>query len=266
MKTRLDIFLAANNYSKSRTDAKKMIESGGVFINGKEVRKASYLIDSADKLDIKSEKREFVSRGGYKLKAALDTFGLSLEGTVCADLGASTGGFTDCMLQRGAKKIYAVDVGHNQLDKSLADDPRIVNIEKVNVRDITAETFKEKMDFVSADLSFISLGFALLPIKSILKSGGQAVTLVKPQFEAGRSELNKSGIVKSKKAHTAVLNKIISMSKESGLSVKGLCFSPIKGGNGNIEYLLHLSLSGESKLIDINGVVFGAFDNFKKEV
>lgn len=263
MKTRLDVFLAENNLAKSRTDAKRMIESGGVFVNGKEIKKASFLTDSEDKLELTAEESEFVGRGGYKLKAALDTFGISLDKAVCADLGASTGGFSDCMLKRGANKIYAVDVGQNQLDKSLIDDPRVVNIEKMNVRDITDETFFENMDFVSADLSFISLTFALLPMKSILKSSGQAVALVKPQFEAGKSELNKNGIVKSKKAHIAVLSKIISQSKESGFSVKGLCVSPIKGGDGNIEYLIYLSLLGESEQIDINSVVNSAFNNLK---
>lgn len=264
MKTRLDIYLFENDYAKSRTDAKRFIESGGVFVNGKEIKKASFLIDIEDKLEVKAEKREFVGRGGYKLKAALDHFKIDLNGCVCLDIGASTGGFTDCMLKRGAEKVYAVDVGQDQLDKSLKGDLRVINIEKLNVRDITSDTFVEKMDFVSADLSFISLEYALMPIKSVLKSSAYAVVLVKPQFEAGRIELNKKGIVKSKRAHITVLNKIIFKCKEIGLGVKGLCFSPIKGGDGNIEYLLCLSACEGDEPINVTEVVDDAIRNFRE--
>lgn len=263
MKTRLDVYLTSKAFYKSRTYSQKAIESGEVSVNGEVVKKSSFLVDDSDKIDITSEIPEFVGRGGYKLKAAVSQFGLNLNGLVCADLGASTGGFTDCMLQNGAKKVYAVDVGKDQLDQKLRNDERVINIEGMNVRDIDGKTFEESMDFICADLSFISLSYALKPIKSILKTNGEAVVLVKPQFEAGKSALNKNGIVKNPKDHIYSLNKICGECKLMGLSVKSVIYSPIAGGDGNKEYLLHLINSDENASVDIAEAVKSAFENVK---
>lgn len=263
MKTRLDVYLTSNDFFKSRTFSQKAIESGEVSVNGKIIKKPSYLVDDCDKVEVTSETPEFVGRGGYKLKAAVSQFDLHLSGLVCVDLGASTGGFTDCLLQNGAKKVYAVDVGKDQLDSKLRNDERVINIEGMNVRDIDDKTFENRMDFVCADLSFISLRYALKPIKSILKQSGEAVVLVKPQFEAGKSALNKKGIVKNQMDHIYSLNKICDECKLMGLSVKSAIYSPIAGGDGNREYLLHLVNSDENTSIDIAGVVQRAFENVK---
>lgn len=263
MKIRLDVHLTSNGFFKSRTYSQKAIESGEVFVNGKVVRKSSFLVDDNDKVDVTSEIPEFVGRGGYKLKAAISQFGLNLNGLVCADLGASTGGFTDCLLQNGVKKVYAVDVGKDQLDSKLLNDERVINIEGMNVRDIDEKTFEESMDFVCADLSFISLSYALRPIKSILKLGGEAAVLIKPQFEAGKSALNKNGIVKNPKDHIYSLNKICNECKLIGLTVKSVIYSPIAGGDGNKEYLLYLVNSEGNADIDIAGAVKSAFENVK---
>lgn len=261
MKIRLDVYLTSNGFYKSRTYSQKAIESGEVSVNGVVINKSSFLVDDCDIIDVTSKVPEFVGRGGYKLKAAISQFGLNVKGLVCADLGASTGGFTDCLLQNGAKKVYAVDVGKNQLDPKLINDERVINIEGMNVRDIDENTFDENMDFVCADLSFISLSYALKPIKRILKDSGEAVVLVKPQFEAGKSALNKKGIVKNKKDHIYSLNKICEECKVTGLSVKSVIYSPIAGGDGNKEYLLHLANSDNNEIIDIAGVVKSAFEN-----
>lgn len=263
MKTRLDVYLTSNGFFKSRTYSQKAIEAGEVSLNGVVVKKSSALVDDEDKIDVVSQAPEFVGRGGYKLKSAITKFSLDLNGLVCADLGASTGGFTDCLLQNGAKKVYAVDVGRDQLDEKLRKDNRVLNIEGMNVRDIDENTFDESMDFVCADLSFISLCYASKPIKSILKPHGEAVVLVKPQFEAGKSALNKKGIVKNQKDHIYSLNKICNECKNIGLSVKSVIYSPIAGGDGNIEYLIHLANFGESIDIDIAAIVKNAFENVR---
>ncbi|MCD7727657.1 MAG: TlyA family RNA methyltransferase [Ruminococcus sp.] len=263
MKTRLDVFLTLNGYFKSRTYSQRAIEASEVLVNEKPALKPSLLVDENDKIVVTSKEPQFVGRGGYKLKAAVDSFGLKSEGLVCADLGASTGGFTDCLLQNGAKKVYAVDVGKGQLDNKLLQDKRVVNIEGVNVKDIDSNFFDERIDFVCADLSFISVGFALKPIKSILSESGEAVILVKPQFEAGKSALNKKGIVKNKKDHIFSLTKICNECVAAELAVCGLTCSPIKGGDGNIEYLLHLKTSGIGQAIDIEGKVLEAFESLK---
>ncbi len=261
MKTRLDVYLTSKGFYKSRTSSQKAIELGEVSVNDEIMKKTSFLLDDNDKVDVTSRVPEFVGRGGYKLKAAISQFDLNLKDLVCADLGSSTGGFTDCLLQNGAKKVYAVDVGKNQLDQKLKNDERVLNIEGMNVRDIDENSFDENMDFVCADLSFISLSYALKPIKRILKDKGEAVVLVKPQFEAGKSALNKKGIVKNPKDHIYSLNKICEQCKHTGLSVKSVIYSPIAGGDGNKEYLLHLANSDNSEIIDIAGVVKSAFEN-----
>ena len=263
MKIRLDVYLTTKGFFKSRTYSQKAIGSGEVSLNGAVVKKSSVLVDDNDKIDVISKAPEFVGRGGYKLKSAITNFSLNINGLVCADLGASTGGFTDCLLQNGAKKVYAVDVGRDQLDEKLKDDNRVLNIEGMNVRDIDENTFDERMDFVCADLSFISLSYASKPIKSILKPNGEAVVLVKPQFEAGKSALNKKGIVKNKKDHIYSLNKICNECKNVGFSVKSIIYSPIAGGDGNREYLIHLANFGESMNIDIAAIVKNAFENVR---
>lgn len=263
MKTRLDIYLTSKEFFKSRTYSQKAIASGEVLVNGEMIKKSSFLVDDNDKIDVTSDIPEFVGRGGYKLKAAILQFGLIISGLICADLGASTGGFTDCLLQNGAKKVYAVDVGRDQLDPKLRNNERVINIEGMNVRDIDGKTFEESIDFVCADLSFISLSYALNPIKSILKPNGEAVVLVKPQFEAGKSALNKNGIVKNPKDHIYSLNKICDECNIIGLSVKSVIHSPITGGDGNKEYLLHLVNCAEKTCIDAAGIVKSAFENLR---
>ena len=240
MKERLDVLLVKRNLIESREKAKAVIMAGMVFVNGQREDKAGAMFGEDAFIEVKGNPIPFVSRGGLKLDKAVKEFGVVLSEKICMDVGASTGGFTDCMLQNGAKKVYAVDVGSGQLAWKLRQDERVVVMEKTNIRYVTAETIKEQVAFVSVDVSFISLTKVLLPIKHLLTEDGQIVCLIKPQFEAGKEKVGKKGVVREKGVHIEVIQKIITFVLQIGFCVLNLGFSPIKGPEGNIEYLLYL--------------------------
>ena len=240
MKERLDVLLVSQGLAASREKAKAIIMSGNVLVNGQREDKAGTMIDVKAEITVKGGQLKYVSRGGLKLEKAMSHFDLTLEGRVCMDVGASTGGFTDCMLQNGAVKVYAVDVGHGQLDWKLRNDPRVVCMEKTNIRYVTTDDIEEQPSFVSNDVSFISLTKVLEPVRELLQPGGEVVCLIKPQFEAGREKVGKKGVVRDYRVHVEVINKIRDFASTIGLESRELEFSPIKGPEGNIEYLLHL--------------------------
>ena len=246
MKERLDILLVKEGLASTREKAKAVIMSGNVFVDGQREDKAGTFFD-AEKvhIEVKGMALRYVSRGGLKLEKAMNGFGLELEGKICMDIGASTGGFTDCMLQNGASKVYSVDVGYGQLDWKLRNDPRVVCMEKTNFRFMTPADIQKKPDFASVDVSFISLTKILLPARALLDDSGEMVCLIKPQFEAGREKVGKKGVVREPKIHEEVIRKIIDFADYIGFTVLHLDFSPIKGPEGNIEYLLHLSKNKE---------------------
>lgn len=234
---RLDVYLTENGLCKSRTAAQSMIKSGGVSVGGKPCEKPSYEVADGDSVEITGEQLRYVGRGGLKLEGALKAFSLDIGGMVCLDIGSSTGGFTDCMLQNGAARVYAVDVGTDQLDEKLRADDRVVVMEQTDIR--TAE-LPERVDFIGTDVSFISLKQVIPHIDRLLKGGGRAVALIKPQFEAGRGALNKKGIVKDEKIRRRVVDDITEFARQCGFSVEGIADSPIHGGDGNIEYLMYI--------------------------
>ncbi|MGI6053861.1 MAG: TlyA family RNA methyltransferase [Clostridium sp.] len=240
MKERLDVLLVKRGLAESREKAKAVIMSGIVYVDGQKEDKAGTSFADTVSIEVRGSTLRYVSRGGLKLEKAMTHFGLDLEGTVCMDVGASTGGFTDCMLQNGAVKVYSVDVGHGQLAWKLRNDPRVVCMEKTNIRYVTPEDIGEPVDFTSIDVSFISLTKVLGPVREILKSGGQVTALIKPQFEAGREKVGKKGVVREKSTHLEVIRMVISYAAEIGFEILHLEYSPIKGPEGNIEYLLHL--------------------------
>lgn len=234
---RLDVYLTENGLCKSRTAAQSLIKSGGVSVDGKPCGKPSYEVLDGAAVEITGEQLRYVGRGGLKLEGAIKAFGIELAGLVCLDIGASTGGFTDCMLQNGAEMVYAVDVGTNQLDNKLRLDGRVIVMEQTDIR--TAQ-LPQQVDFVGTDVSFISLKQVVPHIDRLLKSGGSAVALIKPQFEAGRAALNKKGIVRDEKIRRRVVEDIVEFSRQCGFEAAGVASSPIQGGDGNIEYLLYL--------------------------
>ena len=240
MKERLDVLLVSQGLAASREKAKAIIMSGNVLVNGQREDKAGTMIDVKAEITVKGGQLKYVSRGGLKLEKAMSHFDLTLEGRVCMDVGASTGGFTDCMLQNGAVKVYSVDVGHGQLDWKLRNDPRVVCMEKTNIRYVTPEQIEEPAAFVSIDVSFISLTKVLPPVRELMTEDGEIVCLIKPQFEAGREKVGKKGVVRDPKVHEEVIEKVIDFASTIGLESRELEFSPIKGPEGNIEYLLHL--------------------------
>ena len=240
MKERLDVLLVKKNLAESREKAKAIILSGNVFVDGKKEDKAKTKVDDAAFIEILGNTLRYVSRGGLKLEKAVEEFGLDLYNKVCMDVGASTGGFTDCMLQNGAAKVYGVDVGHGQLAEKLRMDQRVICMEKTNIRYITEMEIGEKIDFVSIDVSFISLTKVLLPVKALLSEAAQMVCLIKPQFEAGKEQVGKKGVVRDPIIHKKVICGVMEYAKEIGINLLHLDFSPIKGPEGNIEYLLHL--------------------------
>ncbi|MCR5833858.1 MAG: TlyA family RNA methyltransferase [Selenomonadaceae bacterium] len=259
MKQRLDIFLTDKNYFDSRAKAKAMIMAGKILVNGQKVDKAGTLIAEDAQIRILGEEMPFVSRGGLKLQKAVEVFGLDLNGKIAADIGASTGGFTDCMLQHGAMKVYAIDVGYGQLAWKLRQDNRVVNMERTNVRNVTAENFPDAPNFISVDVAFISLDKVLPVVYDILTDDGEAVALIKPQFEAGREYVGKKGVVRDKKIHAAVIEKVLSFATETGFKILGLDFSPVKGPEGNIEYLAYFGKNGtENFTADIDSTVEAA--------
>lgn len=247
---RLDVFLASSGQAKSRSRAQELIGGGFVTVGGVVVTKPSHIVTDTDEVKVTGEEHGFVGRGGMKLDGALDRFGINVNGFVCADIGASTGGFTDCLLKRGAARVYAVDSGKDQLDESLRADPRVTNLEGVNARSLTREIILEPCDIAVADLSFISQTLVLESIKGILRDGGAAVTLIKPQFECGRAALNKNGIVRDKKQHVFALRKVLSSAAGIGLMPVGIMRSPIKGGDGNTEFLMYVRLGGGMNVTD----------------
>lgn len=239
MKERLDVLLVQQGLASSREKAKAVIMAGNVLVNGQREDKAGTMIDIKAEITVKGNQLRYVSRGGLKLEKAMEHFGLSLESCVCMDVGASTGGFTDCMLQNGAVKVYSVDVGHGQLDWKLRNDERVVCMEKTNIRYVVPEDIQERPSFVSIDVSFISLTKVLLPVRELTTEDAQIVCLIKPQFEAGREKVGKKGVVKDRAVHREVIEKITDYAEAQGLGILGLSFSPIKGPEGNIEYLVY---------------------------
>lgn len=240
---RLDLFMTEKGLVKSRTAAQALIKSGGVMLDGAVCSKSSAEADDSSRVEIIGEQLRYVGRGGLKLEKALDCFGIDVTGAVCVDIGASTGGFTDCMLQNGASLVYAVDVGTDQLDASLRGDKRIVSMEQTDIRTAVIFPEGEGADFIATDVSFISLRAVLPHIFRLLKSGGQAVALIKPQFEAGRSALNKKGVLRDAKLRGRIVDEICTFAGSCGFEVGGTAESPIKGGDGNIEYLMYLKKS-----------------------
>ena len=250
MKERLDVLLVCQGLAASREKAKAIIMSGNVLVNGQREDKAGTMIDVKAEITVKGGQLKYVSRGGLKLEKAMSHFDLTLEGRVCMDVGASTGGFTDCMLQNGAVKVYSVDVGHGQLDWKLRNDPRVVCMEKTNIRYVTPEQIEEPAAFVSIDVSFISLTKVLPPVRELMTEDGEIVCLIKPQFEAGREKVGKKGVVRDPKVHEEVIEKVIDFAATVGMESRELEFSPIKGPEGNIEYLLHLLKRPDAALVE----------------
>ena len=249
MKKRLDILMTERALAPSREKAKAYIMSGSVYVDGQKEDKAGTMFPEEVSIEVRGNTLPYVSRGGLKLEKAMKNFGVSLEGKVCMDVGASTGGFTDCMLQNGAVKVYSIDVGYGQLDWKLRNDPRVVCMEKTNIRYVLPEHLEEKADFSSIDVSFISLTKVLLPVRNLLTDEGEIVCLIKPQFEAGREKVGKKGVVRDPAVHLEVIEKVIAYAAAIHLEPRHLSFSPIKGPEGNIEYLLHLKKRPEEQEI-----------------
>ena len=251
MKMRLDVLLVNRGLAESREKAKAVIMEGKVFVKGQREDKAGSMFDEAAPIEIHGQKLRYVSRGGLKLEKAVAHFDLKLEGKICMDVGSSTGGFTDCMLQNGAAKVYAVDVGTNQLDWKLRSDPRVVCMEKTNIRYLLPEQIEEPPAFASIDVAFISLTKVLRPVRELLTADGQVVALIKPQFEAGREKVGKKGVVRGKSTHLEVIRQVLAYAWSIGFDILALEFSPIKGPEGNIEYLAWLQKTERKELEEI---------------
>ena len=250
MKERLDVLLVKKGLAESREKAKAVIMSGNVFVDGQREDKAGTTFPETVSIEVKGHTLPYVSRGGLKLEKAMKQFDVTMQDKVCTDVGASTGGFTDCMLQNGAKKVFAIDVGRGQLAWKLRQDERVVCMEKTNIRYVTPEDLGEAIDFSSIDVSFISLTKVLEPIQNYLKENGEIVALIKPQFEAGREKVGKKGVVWEKSTHHEVIRMIVSYAESIGLSVLDIEYSPIKGPEGNIEYLIHLKKDGKGSIAE----------------
>lgn len=244
-KIRLDVAVLEAGYAPSREKAKAIIMAGQVYVNNQKVDKAGTEIKKDDVLEVRGNTLKYVSRGGLKLEKAMQCFPISLSGKICMDVGASTGGFTDCMLMNGAVKVYSVDVGYGQFAWKLRCDERVVNLERTNFRYVTDEQIKEKIDFASVDVSFISLMHILPNLSKLTADDAEAVCLIKPQFEAGKEKVGKKGVVRDKAVHAEVVQKVIGLAIQNGFSVCGLDFSPVKGPEGNIEYLIYLKKSND---------------------
>ena len=240
MKERLDVLLVKKNLAESREKAKAVIMAGIVYVDDQKEDKAGSMFEETAKIEVRGSTLKYVSRGGLKLEKAMTHFGVTLDQKICMDVGASTGGFTDCMLQNGAVKVYSVDVGHGQLAWKLRNDPRVVCMEKTNIRYVTPEEIPDKIQFVSIDVSFISLTKVLGPVKALMEPDGQVVCLIKPQCEAGREKVGKKGVVRERSVHLEVIRMVAAFAGSIGFEALHLEFSPIKGPEGNIEYLLHL--------------------------
>jgi len=256
MKERLDILLVNKGLAPSREKAKTLIMEGNVFVNNEREDKAGSMFDVDSNIEVHGNTLKYVSRGGFKLEKAMESFDIKLEDTVCMDIGASTGGFTDCMLQNGASKVFSVDVGYGQFAWKLRQDERVVCMEKTNIRYVTADDIGTKLDFASCDVSFISLTKVLPVAYELLNETGKMVCLIKPQFEAGREKVGKKGVVRDPEVHKEVINKIVDFSRECGFAVLGLDHSPIKGPEGNIEYLIYIGKNAEDmEAVDVEGLV-----------
>ena len=242
IKKRLDVLLVELGHAESRTKAQAIIMSGLVYVDGQKADKPGTAYEESVSVEVRTGACPYVSRGGLKLEKALRDFGVDPTGYVCSDSGASTGGFTDCLLQKGASKVFAIDVGYGQLDWKIRSDPRVVVMERTNVRYVTPEDLGEPLDLSVVDVSFISLKIVLPVIKTFLKPTGQVLCLIKPQFEAGKDKVGKKGVVRDPAIHKEVLDDFVSLTKQSGFKILGLTFSPVKGPEGNIEFLAHLSL------------------------
>ena len=245
MKERLDVLLVNRGLAASREKAKAVIMAGIVYVDGQKEDKAGSTFADTVNIEVRGNTLKYVSRGGLKLEKAMSHFGLTLDGKVCMDVGASTGGFTDCMLQNGAVKVYSIDVGHGQLDWKLRNDPRVVCMERTNIRYVVPEDIGEPAQFVSIDVSFISLTKVLYPVRQLLADEGEIVCLIKPQFEAGREKVGKKGVVRDPAVHLEVIESVMQYAASIGFELLHLEFSPIKGPEGNIEYLLHLKKQPE---------------------
>ncbi len=257
-KKRLDIAVYEMGLAETREKAKALIMAGSVYVNGMKETKSGLSVKVTDSIEVRGAVNPYVSRGGLKLEKAIKSFPVNLEGAVCMDIGASTGGFTDCMLQNGASKVYSIDVGYGQLAWKLRTDERVVNLERTNFRYVTEEQVPEKIDFASVDVSFISLKHILPVMRNLLKDSGESVCLIKPQFEAGRENIGKKGVVRDVSVHKSVIEDITSFAYENGFDVCGLDFSPVKGPEGNIEYLMYIRKSSDpvfAENIDIDETV-----------
>ncbi|MBP1571770.1 MAG: TlyA family RNA methyltransferase [Oscillospiraceae bacterium] len=250
MKIRLDQYVFEEGYTESRQRAQALIMAGVVYVNNQKVDKAGYMVKDADKVEVRGKDLKYVSRGGYKLEKAIELYGLDLTDKICMDIGASTGGFTDCMLQNGAKKVYSVDVGYGQLAWKLRTDERVVNMEKTNIRNVTAEDLDEKINFFSVDVSFISLKHIFPVAFAISTEDVTGACLVKPQFEAGKEKVGKKGVVRDSAVHKEVIENVIGYAHQNGFFVKELTFSPIKGPEGNIEFLIVITKNEADDLVD----------------
>ena len=248
-KMRLDVAVFERGLAETREKAKALIMAGSVYLNGQKALKGGAAVKDTDIIEVRGAVNPYVSRGGLKLHKAVQNFGLSLEGCVCMDIGASTGGFTDCMLSNGAAKVYAIDVGYGQLAWKLRCDERVVNMERTNFRYVTHEQIPEQVDFASVDVSFISLRKILPVMRELLRDGGRAVCLIKPQFEAGRENVGKKGVVRDRAVHESVVASITEFAVESGFNVCNVAFSPIKGPEGNIEYLMLVEKSDSAAML-----------------
>lgn len=244
-KQRLDVYLFENNLASSRSAAQALIMAGDVYIDNQKAMKAGEMVKGTENIELRGAGPKYVSRGGLKLEKAMQVFPIELKDKVCVDIGASTGGFTDCMLQNGASKIFAVDVGYGQLAWKLRQDERVVNLERTNIRYVTENEITDTPDFFSVDVSFISLKIVLPVIYGLLKESGSGVCLIKPQFEAGREKVGKKGVVRDKDVHIEVIENVLEFTREIGFKVCGLDFSPVRGPEGNIEYLMYVKKCGE---------------------
>ncbi len=258
MKKRLDMIVYEKGYAQSREKAKILIMEGRVYVDNQKADKPGMVYNEDVKLEVRQNKIQYVSRGGLKLEKALKVFNIDLHGINAMDIGASTGGFTDCMLQNGCSKVYSIDVGYGQLAWSLRNDERVVNLERTNIRYIDKNIIKDDIKFFSIDVSFISLCLVLPVVREIVSDGARAICLIKPQFEAGREKVGKKGVVRDKEVHIEVIEKIYSFCIENGFLVHGIDYSPIKGPEGNIEYLIYIEKSDKKincEHIDIKGIV-----------
>lgn len=267
MKKRLDLLVYEQGFAESREKAKAIIMSGIVYVDNQKADKCGTAYDENVKLEVRGATPKYVSRGGLKLEKAMSCFDITLDDKITMDIGASTGGFTDCMLQNGAKKVYSIDVGYGQLAWKLRNDSRVVNLERTNMRYVTKEQIPDEIDFFSVDVSFISLKLILPVARNLMAENAQAVCLIKPQFEAGRENVGKKGVVRDKNVHISVVESICTFCLENGFDVLNLDYSPIKGPEGNIEYLIHLRKSQNPKLLtttDIKELVEGSHNNLNK--